>query len=182
MKQFPTIWDRYLGTIINATHRIGLTLPYIRQIHSAPHRTVPKARESEKEGIDQMLKEKVIDPAQTKWASSDIFLPKKNGILHFCVLYRMLKSVTVRYSFPLLWTNKCIQLSVNARVNLKLVVSSVYRHSKVDKEDRKKIAFTHHYGLYRFIRMTIFLKNAARQRVGKGRSRTWVRQNNKKRR
>lgn len=46
-----------------------------------------------------MLAKSIIDPAQTEWAATIVFVSKKNGILRFCEDYRKLKPVTKRDSF-----------------------------------------------------------------------------------
>lgn len=48
-----------------------------------------------------MLKMNFIEPAQTKWASTFVFIPKKDGHRIFCFHYIMINDVTVRDSYPL---------------------------------------------------------------------------------
>lgn len=56
--------DGYLKIINTSTHRIGLASPYIRPKHSASFSTGLSAREYEKEEINRMLEESVIEPTK----------------------------------------------------------------------------------------------------------------------
>ena len=50
--------------------------------------------------MDRMLAAKVIEQAQSEWASPVVIVPKKDGTHSFCVDYRELNAVTVWDSYP----------------------------------------------------------------------------------
>lgn len=82
-----TRWNGDLERINVVKHCIQLERFDRRLVHSTPFHAVFKARELEKEESYQILAENVIEPAQTKQASSFPFDPKKYGSIRFCVEY-----------------------------------------------------------------------------------------------
>lgn len=99
-KQFENMSDDYLGPIKTVQLRIELDKTDSRPICSAPCQG-RKPREFEKKEINEMLAIDVIDPAQTEWASSIVFVPNKDGALCFCVDYLKLNEVTTHNSYPI---------------------------------------------------------------------------------
>lgn len=73
--------DGQLGHIETATNRVQLDPPASRLIHSVPYRAGPKARDSEKNGIDNMLSMNVVEWPQTEWALPVLLTIKKDGTL-----------------------------------------------------------------------------------------------------
>lgn len=55
-----------------------------------------------------MLKEGVVEPAISNWASPVLFAPKRDGRLRFCADYRKRNATTVRDTYPLPWMDECI--------------------------------------------------------------------------
>ena len=47
-----------------------------------------------------MLNAGVIELATTEWASPVVLVPKSDGNFQFCVDYRKLNALTVKYSYP----------------------------------------------------------------------------------
>lgn len=79
------MWDGHLGCISKAKRGIKLFSDYTKPIHAAPYRAGPKTQEFEKTEIEQMLKNKIIGPAQTEWAGPIVSTTKKDVSLRFCV-------------------------------------------------------------------------------------------------
>ena len=53
-----------------------------------------------------MLEARVIEPAQSQWASPVLLVWKRDGSLQVCVAYRKLNAVTVKDSYPFFeWTS-----------------------------------------------------------------------------
>lgn len=160
LEQFQSMWDGRLGTIKAAKHRIELTPPNARPIHSVPYRAGPVARTFEKTEIDRLLRMDVIEPAQTEWASPIVFAPKKDGSLRFSVEYRKLNTVNVRDSYPIPRMDECIDSLGQATIFTTLDANSGYWQIEIDDDGRDKTSFTSHHGLFRFKRMPFGLKNA----------------------
>jgi hypothetical protein len=101
------MWDGHLGTVAATTHRIEVTSGS-KPVHCQPYRAGARARSSEKEEIDRMLAEQVIEPATCEWASPIVLVPKPDGSLRFCVFYRRLNAITVPDTYALPRMDECI--------------------------------------------------------------------------
>lgn len=66
-----------------AAYRIAFISPYSVPIYSAPYRASPKTCAFKKKENNQMLREKVTEPAETKWASPVVLVPEKGGAPRF---------------------------------------------------------------------------------------------------
>jgi hypothetical protein len=86
------MWDGRLGNVTATSHRIDLT-PGACPVHAHPYRAGPRERELDREEIEQMLTQGVIEPATSEWASPIVLVPKADGSLHFCVDYRRLNAI-----------------------------------------------------------------------------------------
>ena len=107
-----------------------------------------------------MLREGVIEPAQSALASPVVLVPKSDGSLRFCVDYRRLNAMTIRDSYPLPRMDECIDSLGEASVFSTIDCNSGYWQIPVEEEDRDKTAFVCHAGLYRYKRMPFGLQNA----------------------
>ena len=157
--EFEEMWNGRLGRIDAAKHRIQLT-PEARPVFQAPYRAGQKAREFVKEEVTRMLRDGVIEPSASEWASPIVLAEKKDGSLRFCVDYRKLNAVTVRDSYPIPRMDECIDSLGDATVFTTLDANSGYWQIPIAEEDRDKTTFVCHSGLFRFLRMPFGLKNA----------------------
>ena len=153
------MWDGHLGTVVATSHRIEVTAGS-KPVHCQPYRAGSRARSAEKEEIDRMLAEHVIEPATCEWASPIVLVPKPDGSLRFCVDYRRLNAITVPDTYPLPRMDECIDSLGDAVVFTTLDCNSGYWQIPVHPEDRDKTTFTSHYGIYRFLRLPFGLRNA----------------------
>ena len=160
LSEFKDMWSGRFGKIDATKHRIELK-PGAMPIYQALYQAGPAAREKEKKEIDRMLRAGVIETATAEWASPVVFVPKKDGTMQFCVDYRKLNAATVRYSYPSLRMDGCIDSLGDATVFTTPDCNSRYWQVEIAEEDRDKTTFASHCGLYRFIDMPLGLKNAS---------------------
>ena len=146
------MWDGRLGNVMATSHRI-YTTPGARPVHTHPYREGPCAREVEREEIERMLAQGVIEPATSEWASPIGLVPISDGSLRFCVDYRRLNAITIPDTYPLLRMDDCIDSLGDAAVFTTLYCKSGYRQIPVHPRDRDKTTFTSHCGIYQFRRL-----------------------------
>jgi hypothetical protein len=159
LNKHAAMWSGKLGEITTTEHAIDLK-PGSRPIAVPPYRAGPKARELEQAEIDRQLRDGVIEPAQSEWASPVVFAPKADGTLRFCVDYRRLNLATVKDSYPIPRMDECIDSLGDASIFSTLDCNAGYWQIPIRKGDRNKTTFTCHAGTYRYIRMPFGLTNA----------------------
>ena len=94
-----------------------------------------------------MLRDGVIEPSKSAWASPVVLAPKKDGTLRFCVDYRKLNAVTIRDSYPIPRMDECIDSLGEATIFTTLDCNSCYWQIPVAEADKEKTAFVSHTGL-----------------------------------
>ena len=105
----------HLGKITATEHRIELA-PGTTPIRQAPYHRGHRGRDVQGEDIMKMLEAGVIEPATRKWASPIVLVPKKDGLLRFCIDYRRLNSKTVADAYPLPRMDDCLDSLGDAAV------------------------------------------------------------------
>jgi hypothetical protein len=93
--------------------------------------------------ISEMKKQGVIKPSMRPWASPVILVPKKDGMLWFCVDYRQLNSITTKDVCPLPRINDILDKRGEAHFSTLDLCSQV----ELDEGSRQKTAFTTHNGV-----------------------------------
>lgn len=96
------------GRISVVKHRIDLDPENHRLEKCASYRVRPEARQFQEAEINEMLKMKVIKPAETEWATPIVFAAKKDGSLRFSVDYSKLNAIIICDSSPILQMDQCI--------------------------------------------------------------------------
>lgn len=107
-----------------------------------------------------MLREEVIEPPISEWASLVVFAPKKDGSLIFSVNYRNVNTVTRIDSYFLSKMDKSIDSLTEARMLSRKDASFEYWQIETDACDRYKTVLTCHYRLLQFLQMSFDLENA----------------------
>ena len=83
-----------------------------------------------------MLKNKLIQPSESPWASSVVLVRKKNSKLRFCVDYRKLNSVTRRDCYPLPRIDELLDMFGQAKYFTTLDLASGYWQVAMIPEDQ----------------------------------------------
>ena len=107
-----------------------------------------------------MLKNKVISPSSSDWASCPVLVRKKDGKVRWCVDYRKLNSVTVKDCFPLPKIEECLDNLAGNTLFSTLDMNSGYWQLNLDEQDKHKTAFITKYGLYEHTRLPFGLCNS----------------------
>lgn len=88
-----------LGRMDRLEHRIftGDASPCHKRVYRIP----PSHRQEVQELLSGMMKDDIIQPSNSSWASPVVLVKKKDGSLWFRVDYRKLNEVTRKDAYPL---------------------------------------------------------------------------------
>ena len=150
--------DEDLGLTNLAEHKIEMTNSKpIKQ----PFRRVPLAFvNEEKQAIDKLLKQGVIRPSNSPWASPLCLVRKKNGSVRHCVNYRRINLQVQPDAFPVPKIDECIDALSGAKIFSTIDMTSSYLQVPVREEDIPKTAFISKHGLYEFTSMPFGMINS----------------------
>lgn len=147
-----------LGCTDKAEHVIRTNSPPIKQRYYPVNPVMQKQIDQE---LDEMLKNDIVEPSDSGWASPILLVKKKDGNYRFCVDYRKLNSVTMPDSYPLPYISNVLDKLRNAHYLSSLDIKSAYWQVPVAEESRRYTAFTvPNRGLFQFKRMPFGLRNS----------------------
>ena len=107
-----------------------------------------------------MLKEDLIQPSNSPWASPVVLVQKKNGNLRFYVDYRKLNAITRKDSYPLPRINDLLDSIQGSQYFSSLDLASGYWQVRMEPNDQYKTAFITRHGTFEFKVMPFGLTNA----------------------
>jgi len=122
-------------------------------VHSRPYRAGPYEVELQRAEVERLLKNGLIRPSSSPWASPVVLVDKKDGSKRFCVDYRRLNAVTVPDRYPLPRIDDLLQQLGGARYFTTLDLASGYWQVPVAPEDIPKTAFRTSFGHYEWLVM-----------------------------
>jgi hypothetical protein len=113
-----------------------------------------------KEHIATMLKQGVIEAAQSPWAANIVLVKNKDGSLCCCVDYRGLNAVTRQDAYPLPMTDACLDAMNGAQWFTTFDLRNSYHQVELEPADTDKTTFICREGSFRFLTMPFGLSNA----------------------
>lgn len=132
----------------------------VEPIRQRSYRLPFEKRQKAEECIEDMLKDGIIRPSDSPWASPITLVPKKDGSTRFCIDYRKLNQVTRKDAHPLPYIQDIFDQLSGAKIFSLLDLKSGYWQVPMSEESIPKTAFTCHLGLFEFVRMPFGLTNA----------------------
>ena len=124
-----------------------------------PYRAALTKRQVIETEIDQMLRDGVIEPSSSPWASPVTLVLKRGGEWRFCVDYRTLNERTKKDRFPLPHVQDVFDNAGKGRICSTLDLKSGYWQLPVAAEDQEKTAFICHRGQFAYKRVSFELAN-----------------------
>ncbi|RXW12198.1 hypothetical protein EST38_g13657 [Candolleomyces aberdarensis] len=137
-----------------------------KPISIPPYPLSPANRETVNDQMDTWLKLEVIEPSRSPWAAP-VFIVHRNGKPRMVIDLRRLNEQVVPDEFPLPRQEDILQTLSGSRYLSTLDALSGFTQLTIRKEDREKLAFRTHRGLFQFKRMPFGYRNgpAVFQRV-----------------
>lgn len=157
-KEVHSLLAKYSHIFSENDHDIGRTGIIKHRIDTGgahpikqPTRRVPvHMREEVETQIDDMLKNGIIRPSTSPWASGIVLVKKKDGTQRFCIDYRQLNNVTIKDAYPLPRIDESLDQLAGSSWFSCLDLCSGYWQVEVEEEDKPMTAFTTRKGLFEF--------------------------------
>ena len=132
-----------------------------RPIRQPFRRQNPIIREIEQQQVKEMLRDGVIRPSSSPWASPVVMVKKKDGSMRFCVDFRQMNDATIKDAHPLPRIDDTLESLYGAQYFTTLDLKSGYWQVPITEEDKEKTAFRTSSGqLYEFNQLPFGLCNA----------------------
>lgn len=71
-------------------------------------RTPLHFQKQEKEYLDKLMQQGVIEPSISEWSAAPVLVRKKSGDLRYCIDYRALNDKTIKDNYSLPLTDDCL--------------------------------------------------------------------------
>ena len=126
-----------------------------------PNRQIPVQLQSEvRKCLDNWLKQGIIRPSKSPYASQVVIVRKKTGEIRLCVNFRKLNAISIHNSFPLPHVEEALQAVQAAVWFSSFDLAQGYLQMAMEEEDIEKTAFcAGSSGLYEFTHMPFGLTN-----------------------
>ncbi len=129
-------------------------------IKQRPRRVPIAWRDESQAEVDRMLRQGVIQPSDSPWASPVVLVRKKDNSLRYCIDYRQVNNVTLKDSYPIPRIDDTLDALQGASLFSTLDLASGYWQVQMDEDDKGKTAFVTEGGLFEFNVMPFGLCNA----------------------
>ncbi|CAC5409542.1 Transposon Ty3-I Gag-Pol polyprotein,Transposon Ty3-G Gag-Pol polyprotein [Mytilus coruscus] len=151
-------YKTHLGTCSYIKHSIETAgAAPVRQ----PLRRTPTTFEREEEkNLKDQLKQDVIRPSTSPWASNVVLVRKKDQTVRWCCDFRRLNELTVKCAYAVPRIDMCIDCLSSASIFSCIDLQSGYWQLKVEEKDIPKTVFISKYGLFEYTKMPFGLCNA----------------------
>lgn len=133
----------------------GATLVNIR-----PYRYPPSLKDEIERQVTEMLKAGIIRPSASEFCSPVLLVRKKDGSFRFCVDYRYLNALTLKWKFPIPVFDQSMDELAGASWFSTLDLLSGYHQVRLKTGEEYKTAFQTHHGQFEFLVMAFGLCGA----------------------
>ena len=144
-------------------------LPNMKPISIPPFQASPANREVIDKQMDAWIELGVIEPSRSPWGAP-VFIAYRNNKPRMVIDLRRLNEQVVADEFPLPRQDEILQSLEGSQYLTTLDALAGFTQLSISPEDREKLAFRSHRGLYQFKRMPFGYRNgpAIFQRVMQG--------------
>ena len=158
-KEVFSLYDGDLGFCDALKHSIPTTTD--KPVY-LPHRQIPVQLQQEvRKCLESWLKQGIIWPSKSPYASQVVIDRKKSGEIRLCVDFRKLNAISIRDSFPLPRIEEALQAVQAAAWFTSFDLAQGYLQMAMEEADIPKTAFrAGSSSLFEFTRMPFGLTNA----------------------
>ena len=158
-KEVFSLYDGDLGFCNALKHSIPTTMD--KPIY-LPHRQIPVQLQQEvRKCLESWLKQGIISPSKSPYASQVVIVRKKSGEIRLCVDFRKLNAISIRDSFPLPRIEEALQAVQAAVWFTSFDLAQGYLQMAMEEAHIPKTAFrAGSSGLFEFTHMPFRLTNA----------------------
>lgn len=139
-----------------------ITLKTEQPVSFRPRRLAFSDKEKLRDILDCLMKENIIRPSNSPYASPIVLVRKKNGEIRLCVDYREINKITVRDNFPVPLIDDYLDQLRDKVYFTKLDLRNGFHHVKVPESSVKYTSFITPLGQFEYLRMPFGLTNAPR--------------------
>ena len=125
-----------------------------------PRRISPSNRQVIQDEVAKLLRNNIISPSHSAWASPVVLVKKRDGSPRFCIDYRSLNAITAKDLYPLPRIDDVIDRLNGSVIFSKVDLRSGYFQLPLAPTEREKTAFVTPDGLWQFNRLPQGLKNS----------------------
>ena len=119
-------------------------------VFTPPYRVSYKDEGIQREEIDKLLKQGVIEESTSPWSSPIVLVRKKDGSVRFCIDFRKLNNITTKDAFPIPRIDDIFDHLAHAEYYTTIDFKSGYFQVGLDPKDRPKTAFSTRDQHYQF--------------------------------
>ena len=132
-------------------------------VHRPLYKLSPLELEETHKQIQYMLEHGFIRPSDSLYGAPELFAPKKDNGLQFCIDYCWLNKRIIRSRYPLPLLGEMLDHLGGAKVFNRIDLKSGYCKMPIREQDIPKTAFRMRWGLYKILVMPFSVTNAPSQ-------------------
>ncbi|CAF2136424.1 unnamed protein product [Rotaria magnacalcarata] len=144
------LFDLRQPSTIKATVRHAIETGTHSPVHTPPYRVSYRDEQIQREEIDKLLKQGIIEESTSPWSSPIVLVRKKDGSVRFCVDFRKLNNITTKDAFPMPRIEDIFDHLSQAEYYTTIDFKSGYFQVGLDPKDRPKTAFSTRDQHYQF--------------------------------
>lgn len=130
-------------------------------VYQRARRLSMSERELVNRQIDEWIRDGIVQPSISEYASPIVLVKKKDGSVRICIDYRNLNRKIVKDRYPLPLIEDQLDALQGARVFSTLDLKNGFFHVSVEESSRKYTAFIVPDGMYEFLRAPFGLCNSS---------------------